>query len=406
MKKSYLMVWLLLIGVQSLYSATLEDIEIHGYMSQGYLKSDTYNFLADRSSDGTFSWAEYGLNFSTQPTDRLRLGMQLFARDLGSQGNGEVKLDWAFGDYKFSDNFGLKIGKIFAPIGLHSGGRDIDMLRNSALLPQGVYSELFRMLSSYTGAEIYGEHEFSENSSLEYRVFKGSFDMESDARVLKELVLEMNGTPGSTSGEIENAWGGGFIWNAPIEGLRLGYSNLKQGVNIYYDLPAANAGGPFSAGKNHLYLDMDNWETFSLEYSWKKWMYTHETLEYRYNVYNQNTFLAERTETGYYDSAIYRLNDEYEIGIVRSIYYFDVNNGKKGEVTGADWLDYQIDLGFTLRWDIDDSWVMKFEYHDMEGVGHVREYEHINTSMNPAAPATTYTKKDWDMYVVKATFSF
>ena len=62
--------------------AQLDDLEIHGFASTGYLKSTANNFLV-LSEEGSFEFNEAGLNVSTSLTDDIRVGMQLFAKDLG-----------------------------------------------------------------------------------------------------------------------------------------------------------------------------------------------------------------------------------------------------------------------------------------------------------------------------------
>ena len=66
--------------------AQAQEVDIHGFISQGYLKSTGNNFLAE-TKRGTWEFTEVGINFGTYVTDELRLGMQLFARDLGEMGN-------------------------------------------------------------------------------------------------------------------------------------------------------------------------------------------------------------------------------------------------------------------------------------------------------------------------------
>jgi len=41
-----------------------DDVAIHGFISQGYLKSDHNDFLAE-TEKGSFQFNEMGLNFST-----------------------------------------------------------------------------------------------------------------------------------------------------------------------------------------------------------------------------------------------------------------------------------------------------------------------------------------------------
>ena len=51
----------LFFGIEA-YCAELANIEIHGFISQGYLLSNENNYLAD-SKEGTFQFNEMGINF-------------------------------------------------------------------------------------------------------------------------------------------------------------------------------------------------------------------------------------------------------------------------------------------------------------------------------------------------------
>ncbi|GBC63154.1 hypothetical protein DENIS_4147 [Desulfonema ishimotonii] len=81
-------------------AAELGGVDIHGFISQGYLKSDDNNFLGN-SEDGSFQFNEMGINFSRELTDKLRIGVQFFSRDLSAVGNNDVVVDWAYGDYRW-----------------------------------------------------------------------------------------------------------------------------------------------------------------------------------------------------------------------------------------------------------------------------------------------------------------
>ena len=115
------------------------DVDIHGFASQGYLKSDDNNYLAN-TEDGTAEFTEVGINFSKE-FDQLRIGLQLLSRDLGDYGDNEIYLDWAMGDYRFNEMLGIRIGKVKTPVGLYNQERDLDMLRIPVLLPAAVYDE-------------------------------------------------------------------------------------------------------------------------------------------------------------------------------------------------------------------------------------------------------------------------
>ena len=75
-------------------------LEIHGFASQGFIISSGSNYLADSRRRGSFEMSEAGLNITSEPVDQLRIGMQLFARDLGPIGDYRVRLDWFYVDYR------------------------------------------------------------------------------------------------------------------------------------------------------------------------------------------------------------------------------------------------------------------------------------------------------------------
>jgi len=147
-------------------SALAGQLVVHGIISQGYLNSTDYNYLIP-SEAGSFSFNETLLNVGANVNDNIRVGAQVMARNLGHAGNENVVLDWAYGDYRFSDEFGVRVGKVKTPFGLYNQTRDVDMVRNSILLPQSVYTEVFRdVMNAFEGASIYGTLALGESASL------------------------------------------------------------------------------------------------------------------------------------------------------------------------------------------------------------------------------------------------
>ena len=126
------------------------DVDIHGFVSQGYLQSDENNFIMAQTKEGTFEFNELGINFTTMLLPHLRAGVQLFAKDLGVIGNDQVEIDWAYGDYRWKDWAGIRVGILKIPHGLYSETRDIDALRTCILLPQSVYSNWAIRLNRYS----------------------------------------------------------------------------------------------------------------------------------------------------------------------------------------------------------------------------------------------------------------
>ncbi|RLC03008.1 MAG: hypothetical protein DRI57_29555, partial [Deltaproteobacteria bacterium] len=144
MKKTiFLTVFISIMLIGNLRAFEIPKIDIHGFVSQGFLKTDQNNYLGD-TEDGTFQFNEMGINFSTKLPKRLRIGLQFFSRDLGQEGNNDIVLDWAYADYRWKEWLGFRIGKIKVVYGLYNETRDMDMLRASVMLPQSVYTELWR----------------------------------------------------------------------------------------------------------------------------------------------------------------------------------------------------------------------------------------------------------------------
>lgn len=115
------------------------SIEIHAFVSQGFIKTSSNNYLAENCTKGSFELSEVGINFSKQLTERMRVGMQRFTHDLGPLGNYRTRFDWFYLDYRFWDWLGLSAGRTKLPFGLYSESSDIDAAGVPVLLPQSVY---------------------------------------------------------------------------------------------------------------------------------------------------------------------------------------------------------------------------------------------------------------------------
>ncbi len=66
--------------------------EVHGIVSQGFIKTTQNNYLAD-SKRGSFEFSEAGINFTKNLTPEFRVGIQLFTHDLGPLGNYRTQFD-------------------------------------------------------------------------------------------------------------------------------------------------------------------------------------------------------------------------------------------------------------------------------------------------------------------------
>ena len=139
-------------------SQSIDDLNIqfHGYATQGFLYSTANNFFTTKSSNGSPAWDEAVVNLTAQPTPKLRIGVQARYFLLGNLGNA-ITLDWAAADYKASDLFGARFGKVKTPSGLFNDIQDIDPSYQWALLPQTIYPLMSRnSLLAHYGGVVYG----------------------------------------------------------------------------------------------------------------------------------------------------------------------------------------------------------------------------------------------------------
>jgi opacity protein-like surface antigen len=116
MKKILVGALALALSASSAIAQSLDDlnIQIHGYATQGFLYTTQNNILTTSSSNGSPAWTEAVVNLTSQPDPKLRVGVQARYFMLGNYGN-EISLDWAQADYKFSDKFGVRFGKVKSP---------------------------------------------------------------------------------------------------------------------------------------------------------------------------------------------------------------------------------------------------------------------------------------------------
>ncbi|PKK90709.1 MAG: hypothetical protein CVV64_07465 [Candidatus Wallbacteria bacterium HGW-Wallbacteria-1] len=360
-----------------------EKIHVHGFISQGYIDSDANNFLGN-SKDGTFDFTEIGLNFQTMSGDRTKLGMQILQRNLGEYSS--FAIDWANAEYKISDKFSFKAGKIKLPFGLHNQRRDLDLVRTQILLPTGVYNETMRgILNAATGVGLNGY--VDSRYRLDYEVVMGSVDVDSDDDFLKSLFPLVFPTATNAGLDIDKIWEAKFTWHSPIEGLRLAYNPGQADIT----LSGTQSGTNFAFD-----ADVDS-KILSLLYTRDNFTLTSERMDMRF-LMPTPTKTVKIEPYSWYVGATYRRTDFFEFGLYRSEYFTNKSDkqGNMFKLVGAqDFRAWLKDTCLSLRFDITDNYIVKAEYHRMNGVAN------LIGIYNPQGYI-----QNWDLFVLKTTFSF
>lgn len=388
MKKLFLALSALSAAVTSFATVSYagSEVEIHGFVSQGYIKSTKENqYPVGNSGEGSFNFSDYAVNFSKQLDTDLRVGLQLFAQDRGNFGDNTLTVDWAFGDYRYRDWLGARVGKVKIPLGLYNASRDNDALRNPIILPQGIYTDYYRDLTnSVVGLGLYGTTQRGRAGKLAYEVNVGTLPINRESALAKAMYASAMG-----SGPTYNY---GLEWQTPVDGLRLAASGL------WTEWTGTSSWIP---GLPETDWSMDPWTrtVYSLEYVRNNLILTAEYGREDFDVdFGDGSPVQLWRGDSWYVGAAYRLSDLVEVGCYYNEYYSDRNN--RDGTNHADYFYpnpynmYQHDLALTLRLDPLPDVAVKFEAHMLEGTG-------LNWLQD-----MTNMKKDWTMFAAKVTYNF
>jgi hypothetical protein len=382
-------------------------IAVHGFLSQGYLKSDRNNFLAN-TEEGTFEFREYGINVSSDLTDQLHIGAQLFGRDFGDYGNDKIRLDWGFADYRFQDWLGIRAGRMKMVHGLYNETRDLDMVRTSIFLPESIYNDAWRdSFTAMNGIGLYGTLSLKSLGSLSYQAQWGKIKIEPDGGLSKYIdkFIPMDIDDVDTS----DIYLAGVEWNPapPLDGLRLRWTwntwemddKATTNSHPFWQIQGIPSGLPLL-----FHADFDI-TVLAVEYRWGNLVLAAETFYPAGYAYRLESPLLGRLDggtddpAGYYAGITYRFTDWFELGMLYSAFYNNEHD-KDGEQLNADtglprynaWLK---DTTLTARFDIRENLVIKAEGHIMNGT------DIMLTADNPNG-----THENWFLFGCKATYSF
>ncbi len=405
---------LLFIFITSLFLGNIvsaaENVEIHGFISQGYLMSTANNFFAE-TEEGTFQFNEMGINFTTKPTDKLHLGLQFLAWDLGRFGNDKPVINWAYGDYRFKDYLGVRAGIIRLSFGLYNEERDMDVLRPNIFNSHTIYNESWRdILSSLTGISIYGSIEIGSVGKLKYIVQEGMSNISKDGGASSLLEDQVPGRmPGAladiTEIKVEQMTSASLFWESifSITGLRVGISGFDLRFNATTDITYGSLSLPdqkMEVRSRPLFL--------SVEYEHDKFCFSSE-----YGVYTWDLMLAgikvpQFDSGGYNISMAYRLFDNLELYSAISIYYGN-NDDKEGKdnLEGQDFRGWFKEAVYAARFDINASWILKLETHFIDGTALLLDMDQGTPEPIQGSAAVKYPyEREWILFAAKLSYSF
>ena len=363
-----LCLWLVGLGCAQEFKIGKREVQVHGFASQGFVYTDQNNWLTMNTSQGSGAMTDMGLNLSSQLTDRLRVGAQVYDHNLGQLGQWHPSLDWGLADYRFRNWFGVRGGKVKTTLGSYNDTQDLDFLRVFAMLPQGIYPADLRDISiAHTGGDIYGNFPLGRHGDVSYTAYIGHRS-DSVYSGYPYLIQQWGGYLRSITGL---QYGADVRWSTPVKGLKIGASRLNQDVTAKGSTSSAlNSLSAYQTTSRAYWTNQ-----FYGEYQWRKVQFDSE---YR-RVYNLQPVLPgsdlSSDMRAWYVSGTYRITKYLGLGSYYSHYTETyVSTGLLSGIlqTQTDpslhW-NHVYDKAVAARVDINRFIYLKIEGHFMDGYG-------------------------------------
>jgi hypothetical protein len=369
-------------------------VQVHGFVSQGLVYTNDNNWLTMNTSQGSAAFTDFGLNMSSQVTDKFRIGAQGYDRNLGQLGQYHPSLDWAVADYRFESWFGVRGGKVKTTLGLYNDTQDEDFLRTFALLPQGVYpTDLRDATIAHLGADIYGKLSLGHRLGvLSYTVYTGH---RSDS-IYSGYPYYLSSFGGQIKSYGGLQYGGDLRWSTPLKGFLIGASRLNEHI-----AGKGLAINPFAPGTGLVPYSESSRADWTNQF-YGEYVVGRFRIDSEYRRYWRNQELFSGTSEsfadirGWYVSGAYRICKRLQIGSYYS--HYTISNIVAGALSAfyppaTDTTlpaNHDYDKVVTGRVDLNKFWNVKVEVHFMDGYGSGPYPNGFYTQVNPSgfAPNT------------------
>ncbi|MFZ1850657.1 MAG: hypothetical protein WAU15_00210 [Nitrosomonas sp.] len=387
------------------------DLQFHGFVSQGYIVTTDNDVFGNSDNGGSFGFTEAGLNVSLRPLPRLLVSAQMLSRRAGEGNTGMPRLDYGFLDYRLysheANQFGIRVGRLKNPFGFYNDTRDMAFTRPSILLPQSIYFDRTRNLGlSGDSVQLYGDAAVSS-----WGTFSTQFGVWLPIVTDGDTEISLLGTrPSQSLGHLNRdvSYIGRGLFESNDKSIRLAISGIW--LNSSYD-PNNRLKDPMGPGAfqfTPIY--------FSAQYNTERWSLTGE-YALRSFKYDNNFGLdvkgeknnplngLDMTGESFYVQGDYRFNPKWE-GFIR----YDVFFADRSDRNGSKWVAedsikrkglehsrYARDFTVGLRWNITPEFMLRAEYHHVNGTGWLSRLDN---------PIPAQTVNEWDLFAIQASYRF
>jgi hypothetical protein len=208
-----------LLAAPALVAQTSTPAAFHVFGGWAYGRTDGNEYLTGTHA-GAYDNLYLALNASTSPVAQLRLEAQAAVEiALGVQ---ETHVEYAFGEWRFSDGLKVHAGRMPHPFGIYAEIFDVGTLRPFYALPQSVYGPAGNASESYDGAGVTGFRRLAGKWAVTYDLYGGQLEMpfaDVDRQVFRDAA-------GDTL-VVRHVLGAHATVDAPIDGVSFGLSAYR-----------------------------------------------------------------------------------------------------------------------------------------------------------------------------------
>lgn len=388
-----------LVGCSSSVVCASGDVQVNGFITQGFFLTDDNNFYGE-SEAGSADFHEIAVNGVWKPATDLSFAAQVMKRTTGKIQN-DTRLDYGLVDYRFDDTHesrhGIRLGRVKTPYGFYNETRDVAFTRPSILLPQSVYFEIARDLQlSSDGFAYYSSYNLN-SGWLDFDLVYGK----PTAGQSVEYAYLSSDWPGEISGE--DGLMGRAMYTTGDQRWKL--SATAGRFRLSFDAnEAALALTPVSyqaLAPQDGQLEIEAY-LLSAQYNTEKWSFTSEVSRQVTEWGSlQGGFASTPVVKGIagYLQAEYRYSPSVDFVLRHSRLHFDETDkfGKNTLSMKPAHTQYSIDSMMGIGWRPTPSWLLRAEWHVMEGTGWVPEQDN---------PDSNALEKHWNLLALQATYRF
>ncbi|WP_051640773.1 hypothetical protein [Thiomicrorhabdus sp. Milos-T2] len=396
------------------YSLDISDsVQLHGFVSQGYMLSPDNPFSGTKAEDGSFEFRELGLNASWEATPKLRFAGQVLSRTMDEASDGSLKVDFLLADYLAYSNattsFGVRVGRIKSALGLYNSTRDIPSSRPGISVPNAIYFDAFRdPLLATDGINLYGSH-ISELGLFSFNAYAGGReleglsmenyllgkDVEGEVKNVELKIFQLTFKPES---EHDLNFGLSFLQvNTKLSGAQ---SVTKAKTQSVLD---SLAGTPFDYRNYITGGALDSlFVIASAQYGYQDWLFTAEYLNIFSDITNEvlgNEVINDPVSEAFSIQAEWFTTPQIQTLIRYEELYLVNNNRSYSTVARPTDIYSGYGRGLTLgaKWLFDENWTLRGEMTVNDGTAWIPIYDGIGD---------VELKEHWNTYGLQLTYQF